>query len=51
MCDLLEKYRTKGFGAYHYPLDDEQIPDMHHCLELLEKLYLSLVKGNRPVIQ
>lgn len=47
---LLEEYHKRGFVCHHYPLDDEHAPDMQHCLDLLESLYLCLGEGRKTAV-
>ena len=53
--NLLEEYWMRGFTVHNYPLENEQVPSMETCLELLvnlySSLYSSLKRGNKVAIQ
>lgn len=49
--NLLEEYRARGFVLHHYPLEDDHVPDMQHCLDILESLYVCLKEGRKTALQ
>lgn len=51
MNSLVVDYMARNLTPHHYPINDEQLPDMRQCLQLLEELHTCLKDGKKVAIQ